>query len=138
MNNKVKGWMIGSLLAVSALGVAFGVTPLGIAAAKSTEPVAPSSRMMQNGQMTNMGPDMMKNSPEMEKECQAMMKAADAESTGTAPQTGDTAAGPDRMNSPEMQQQCQSMMKEAEENPDKKALASDTDAPGAVDHNAHH
>jgi len=42
------------------------------------------------------------------------------------------------MNSPEMQQQCQSMMKEAEQNPDKKAPVSDTDAPESVDHDAHH
>jgi len=138
MNNNIKGWMIGGLLAVSALGLAFGATPLGSAAAKSTEPVASSSGMMQNGQMTNMGPDMMKNSPEMEKECQAMMKAADSNSTSTAIQAGDTAAGPDMMNSPEMQQQCQSMMKEAEQNPDKKAPVSDTDAPESVDHDAHH
>jgi|GEM_PF-839309 len=138
MNKKIKGWMIRGLFAVSALVLALGVTPLGSAAAKSTEPVAPSASMMQNEQMANMGPDMMKNSPEMEKECQAMMKAADSKSTETATQTGDTAAGSDMMNSPEMQQQCQSMMKEAEQTPDKKAPASDTDAPGAVDHNSHH
>ncbi len=138
MNKKIKGWMIGGLFAVSALVLALGVTQLGSAAAKSTEPVAPSASMTQHEQMANMDLDMMKNSPEMEKECQTMMKAADSQSTETAAQTGDTAAGPDMMNSPEMQQQCQSMMKEAEQTPDKKAPASDTDAPGAVDHNSHH
>lgn len=138
MNNNIKGWMIGGLVAVSALGLAFGTTALGSAAAQSTEPVASSPKIMQNGHMAGTGPDMMKNSPDMQKQCEVMMKDADPNRTGAAVQSGKAAMGSDMMNSPDMQQQCQTMMKETGETSNKKTPANDTTASGAVDHNAHH
>ncbi|CUH95019.1 putative secreted protein [Propionispora sp. 2/2-37] len=126
MNNTIKGWMIGSLVAVSALGMTFGS-----AAAQSTELAAPSPGVMQNGHMTNMGPDMMKNSPDMQKQCEVMLKEHDSKREGAA-------AGTAEMNSPEMQRQCRAMMKETEEAITDKAPANDSTASGTADHNSHH
>lgn len=138
MNNNIKGWMLGGLVAVTTLGLAFGAISFGRAAAQSAEPAAPQPGMMQKGHMENMGPDMMKNSPDMQKQCEAMMKDADPNRTGAAAQSGEAAMGTDMMNSPEMQQQCQAMMKETGEASNKKAPANDTTVSGTVDHNAHH
>lgn len=138
MKSKMTGWIVGGLITASALGMAFGVSSIGSAAAK-TEQAAVSSGMMQNGQMS---PDMM-NSPEMQKECQNMMASPEMQKTMK-----------DMMKQPQMQNMMKQMMAS---DPEFKQMMSDmvnnvdngnvatgeqappTDqAPAAIDHNAHH
>jgi len=135
MNKHIKGWMVGGLLAVSALGLVFGTTSLGSAAARNEDS---SPGKIQNEHMTQMGPEMMKNSPNMQKQCEAKMKDADLKKSEAAGQSGEAVANPDGTNSPETRQQCQTTMKETGATIDEKAPTDDSTASGGVDHNAHH
>lgn len=135
MNKHIKGWMVGGLLAVSALGMAFGTPSLGSAAARSE---AAPSEMMQNEHMAEMGSEMMKNSPDMQKQCEDKMKDTDLKKSGVAGQFGEAVVNPDGENSPKTRQQCQAMMKETGATTYEKAPTGDITASGGVDHNAHH
>lgn len=72
MNKKITGLIMGGLLGVAVLGVAF--TPnVSNAAEKNTPPM--QSMMMEKGQMDHMDMEKMMNSPEMQKKCFEMMKS---------------------------------------------------------------
>lgn len=99
MKKRLTSWVIGGLITVSAMGLAFGSN---IVTATEKNAVQPSSMhdMMKDGQMGGM--DHQMNSPEMQKQCLDMMK------------------------NPEMQQAMKDMMKQPEmQSVMKKMLASD-------------
>jgi hypothetical protein len=76
MNHKVKNWLVGGLFAAIVLGIAFGVNSISNAAEKA-EPEKVPHTMMQDGKMDS---DMM-NSPEMQKQCNEMMKSSELKKT---------------------------------------------------------
>lgn len=94
MKNKITGLIIGGLIAASSFGLAFSANSSSSAAAKPEQAMA-ASGMVHNGQMSA---DMI-NSPEMQKECQAMMASNEMQQTMK-----------DMMKQPEMQNRMKQMM----------------------------
>ncbi|SEP33246.1 hypothetical protein [Propionispora vibrioides] len=123
MFKNINGWMIGALVVVTTLGLAFGATSLGKASAQGVGTV-------QKEQLDNKKSDMMANSPDMQKQCKAKMKDVDLDHTGAAAQSGEAKKSPDMMKSPAMQQHRQSMMKESGDTNKEKTTANDIAAGG--------
>lgn len=136
MKSKMAGLIIGGLITVSVLGLAFGANSIGNAAAK-TEQANMSSGMMQNGQMSS---DMM-NSPEMQKECQSMMASPEMQQTMKEMMKQPHMQDMMRQmmaSDPEFKQMMSDMVNNTEPAAKDEQTPSDGQNPAPIDHNAHH
>ncbi|SMD16147.1 hypothetical protein [Sporomusa malonica] len=136
MKNKLAGWIIGGLITVSALGLAFGANSLASAAANTEQAAAAAGMMMSNGQMGKMDPEMM-NAPEMQKQCEDMMKSTDMQQ-----------AMKGMMQQPQMQNMMKQMlasdpafkqmMVDMVSSSSEQATQPQASESETIDHNAHH
>ncbi|HBS58352.1 MAG TPA: hypothetical protein DEA44_03695 [Firmicutes bacterium] len=143
MKKRMTAWVVGGLLAVSALGVAFN-SGVGNAGGKITGPATPVKNMMQEGQRGEMDPQMM-NSPESQKQCLDMMKNPEMQQgMKEMIKQPEMQAMMKQMlaGDPEMRRMMSDLLSAAESSsqagdqtqPDGSSLSD----PGTVDHNAHH
>lgn len=133
MNKRMLGWIAGSIVTISALGLAVGTN----LAKNNDVPPANPQEMMQTGSMGAMGTNLM-DSPEMQQQCQDPINNTDMQQTMA-----------DMMKEPHMQAMMQQMMSgdpEFRQMMTKLVKAedwsgqADTPAlvPDAIDHNSHH
>ena len=142
MKNRMTGWIMGGVFAISAAGLLMG-TNVGSAAEKvADKPLVMQGKMMQNGKMDNM--EMM-NSPEMQKQCADMMKSSDMQKTmlGMMKQPEMQATMKQMLASdPEMRQIMRDLVNSVDSNEQNDNLvpqsSTPANAPDAADHNAHH
>ncbi|MBC8014685.1 MAG: hypothetical protein H7X79_02950 [Sporomusaceae bacterium] len=125
MKKKMTGWIIGGLLGVSVLGVAFD-TPVSSAAEKNTP--AMHGMMMDKGHMDNMDMHKMMNTPEMQKKCIEMMKSPEMQTMMKQMLSSD----------PALRQMMLDLVNSVEPNDQVNAPDSQTTVTPAVDHSAHH
>ncbi|BBB89598.1 MAG TPA: hypothetical protein PKA28_14390 [Methylomusa anaerophila] len=144
MSKEITGWIVGGLIAVSAMGLAFG-TNIGRAAEKSAEqPPAKQDCVMNEGQMGAMDHNMM-DAQEMQKQCLEMMKSPEMQKTmKNMMKQPEMQAMMKQMltNDPEFRQIISDLVNSVDPNAQTDNQASPADAstppPGGMDHSNHH
>ncbi len=134
MKKRMATWVIGGLIAVSAVGLPFAGNIVNAAEKNTTQQSCTQDKMMKDGQMGTMDHQMM-NSPEMQKQCLDMMKSMMKQPEMQAMMKQMLASDP------ELRKTMSDMVNAVAPDDQNANSASPSDAPApmpGMDHNAHH